>query len=116
MWGLFLSSERLAITPGDSVIYYFPLEMSASVRGCCCLVVFKLKPSLYPTTSSVHQVSVLILHPRELQIMRSQTKTEKKQNNRELIKVGQSNANVPGTYGSTNQHANQEDENLKKKM
>ena len=41
-------------------------------------------------------------------------KTEKKQNNREVIKVGQSNANVPGTYGSTNQHANQENENLKK--
>ena len=41
-------------------------------------VVFTLNRTFYPTTSAVHPVSVLILHPREIQIMRSQTETEKK--------------------------------------
>ena len=46
-------------------------------RQCVC-VVFTLNRSFYPTTSAVHPVSVLILHPREIQIMWSQTvETEK---------------------------------------
>ena len=37
------------------------------------VVVFTLKRSFYPTTSAVHPVSFLILHPREIQILWSQT-------------------------------------------
>ena len=37
------------------------------------VVVFTLHRSFYPTTSAVHPVSVLILHPREMQILWSQT-------------------------------------------
>ena len=40
-------------------------------------VVFTLNRSFYPTTSAVPPVSFLILHPREIQIMWSQTETEK---------------------------------------
>ena len=39
-------------------------------------VVFTLNRSFYPTTS-VHPVSALILHPREIQIMWSQTVRQK---------------------------------------
>ena len=41
------------------------------------VVVFTLNRAFYPTSSAVHPVSVLILHPREIQIMWSQTDSEK---------------------------------------
>ena len=41
------------------------------------VVVFKLDRSFYPTTSAVPPVSFLILHPRETQIMWSDSETEK---------------------------------------
>ena len=44
--------------------------------GWYVCVVFILNRSFYPSTS-VHPVSVLILHPREIQITWSQTETEK---------------------------------------
>ena len=43
----------------------------------CNIVVFTWNRSFYPTTSAVPSVSFLILHPRETQIMWSQTETEK---------------------------------------
>ena len=47
------------------------------------VVVFTLKRSFYPTTSAVHPVSFLILHPREIQILWSdsinRSETEKNQ-------------------------------------
>ena len=46
----------------------------------CVLLSFTLNRSFCPR--SVHPVSVLILNPREIQIMWSQTETEKNQNNR----------------------------------
>ena len=42
------------------------------------VVVFTLKRSFYPTTSAVHPVSFLILHPREIQILWSQTVRQRK--------------------------------------
>ena len=42
------------------------------------VVVFTLNRSFYPTTSAVPPVSFLILHPREIQIMWSQTVRQKK--------------------------------------
>ena len=44
-------------------------------------VVFTLNRSFYSTTS-VHPVSVLTFHPREIQILWSQTETDKNKNNR----------------------------------
>ena len=41
------------------------------------VVVFTFNRSFYPTTSAVPPVSFLILHPREIQILWSQTETEK---------------------------------------
>ena len=54
------------------------------------IVVFTLiNRSFYPTTSAVHPVSFLILHPREIQIMWSQTvKTEKHQTKKSRINQG----------------------------
>ena len=43
------------------------------------VVVFTLNRSFYPTTSAVPPVSFLILHPREMQIMWSQTVRQKNQ-------------------------------------
>ena len=43
-----------------------------AVRTAIVCVVFTLNHCFYPTTS-VHAVSVLILHPREIQILWSQT-------------------------------------------
>ena len=73
------------------------VEVTVVVVAVVVFVVFTLNRTFYPTTSAVHPVSVLILHPREIQIMRSQTETEKKKRNRELFKVSQSDADVPGT-------------------
>ena len=42
-------------------------------------VVFTFNRSFYPTTSAVPPVSFLILHPREIQIMWSQTVRQKNQ-------------------------------------
>ena len=42
------------------------------------VVVFTLNRYFYPTTLAVHPVSVLILHPREIQIMWSQTVRKRK--------------------------------------
>ena len=42
------------------------------------VVVFTLNRSFYPTTSAAPPVSVLILHPREVQIMWSQTVRQRK--------------------------------------
>ena len=42
------------------------------------VVFFTLNRSFYPTTSSVPAVSFLILHPREIQIMGSQTVRKRK--------------------------------------
>ena len=42
------------------------------------VVVFTLNRSFYPTTSAVPPVSFLILHPREMQIMWSQTVRQRK--------------------------------------
>ena len=47
--------------------------------GVC--VAFTLNRSFYSTTS-VHLVSVLILHHREIQVLWSQTVRQKNQNNR----------------------------------
>ena len=47
------------------------------------VVVFTLNCSFYPTTSAAHPVSVLILYPREIQIMWSQTVRQRKNKNRE---------------------------------
>ena len=53
---------------------------TAAVVDIVIVVVFTLNRSFYPTTPAVHPVSVLILHPREIQILWSQTvKTEKNQ-------------------------------------
>ena len=52
------------------------------------VVVFTLNRSFYPTTSAVPPVSFLILHPREMQIMWSQTVRQRKTKNRGKIKVG----------------------------
>ena len=43
------------------------------------VVVFTLDRSFYPTSSAVPTASFLILHPREIQIMRSKTMREKNQ-------------------------------------
>ena len=43
------------------------------------VVVFELNRSFYSTTSAVPPVSFLILHPREIQIMWSDTEKEKNQ-------------------------------------
>ena len=42
------------------------------------VVVFTLNRSFYPTTSAVHPVFVLILHPREIQILRSVSERQKR--------------------------------------
>ena len=42
-------------------------------------VVFTLNRSFYPTISAVPPVSFLILHPREIQILWSDSETEKNQ-------------------------------------
>ena len=42
------------------------------------VVVFTLYRSFYPTTSAIPTVSFLILHPREIQILWSQTLRKKK--------------------------------------
>ena len=42
------------------------------------VVVFTLNRSFYPRTSPVPPVSLLILHPREIQIMWSQTERQRK--------------------------------------
>ena len=66
-----------------------------------------MKP-FYPTTSAVHPVSALgfILYV-EIQILGSQTETEKKKiaSESRYVLVGKSSANVPGTRA---QHTNQE--------
>ena len=43
------------------------------------IVVFTLNRSFYPTTSAVPPVSFLILDPREIQILWSDSETEKNQ-------------------------------------
>ena len=55
--------------------------LSSVKKQICVCVVFTFSRSFFPTTS-VHPVSVLILHPREIQMLWSQTEIEKKQNNR----------------------------------
>ena len=50
------------------------------VAGVC--VVCTLSPSLCPTSSAVHPVSVLVLHPREIQILRSHTVRKRSLQNR----------------------------------
>ena len=57
-------------------------------RVCVVCVVFTLNRSFYPTTS-VHPVSVLIVHPREIQILWSQTVRQGKPKQPQLIKVKQ---------------------------
>ena len=47
-------------------------------------------------------MSVLILQPREMQIMWSQTETAKNQNNRNSSRQGELNASVPGTRTQQN--------------
>ena len=42
------------------------------------VAVFTINRSFYPTTSAVPQVSFLILHPREIQILWSQTVRQRK--------------------------------------
>ena len=44
------------------------------------VVVFTLNRTFYPTSSAVPPVSFLILHPKEIQFVWSQTETEKKKN------------------------------------
>ena len=63
------------------------LGIWSTVCGRYC-VVFTLNRSFYSTTS-VHTVSVLILHPREVQIMWSQTETREKPKQPQLMKVRQ---------------------------
>ena len=73
------------------------------VHCCCCCFCFcclHIKPFVLPNIiSSTPTVSVLVLHPREIQILWSQTVKQRKtkQSNGELFQVGKSNANVPGT-------------------
>ena len=57
------------------------------VAGTRVYVVFTLNRSFYST--SVHPVSVLILHPREMQILWSQAETEKNLKQPQFIKVRQ---------------------------
>ena len=50
------------------------------IAAVVVVVAFTYYRSSYPTTSAVHPVSVLILHPREMQILWSQTvETERNQ-------------------------------------
>ena len=60
------------------------------------VVVFTLNRSFYHTTSAVPPVSFLIPHPREIQVLWSQTVRQRK-TKRSIIKVGKSSASVPGT-------------------
>ena len=57
---------------------HWNIDLFLIVTAVC--FAFTLNGSLYST--SVHPVSVMILHPREIQIMWSQTETEKTRNNR----------------------------------
>ena len=69
---------------------------------CCCLHV---TPPYLPNdiASAVHPVSVRILHPREIQIMWSHTVRQKK-TDCEVIYVGKSSANAPGTTTQRKRH------------
>ena len=77
------------------------------------VVVCTLSRSFYPTTSAVPPVSFLILHPREIPIMWSQTVRQK---NQTLIKVGKSSAGVPGTRAQQNENATRKVKARKKKV
>ena len=72
------------------------------------VVVFTLNRSFYPTTSAVHPVSVLILHPREMQILWSQTVRQRK-TKRWRIKVGKSSTSV---YRVRDVHGTKKSRNL----
>ena len=56
------------------------------------VVVFTLNISFNPTSSAVHLVSVLILHPREIQMMWSQTVRQTNKIRERIKVVGTSNA------------------------
>ena len=78
---------------------------SAAVLVVNLVIVFTVNRSFYPTTSAVPRVSLLVLHPREIGILRSLTETHRKNQSRELIKVrGKSSANVPGTRAQQKRH------------
>ena len=79
------------------------LQHLEGVQRTCCVVrvVFTSNRFFYSTTS-VDPVSVLILQPREMQIMWSQTETAKNQNNRNSSRQGELNASVPGTRTQQN--------------
>ena len=83
--------------------------------GIVVVVVFTLNRSFYPTTSPVPPVPFLILHPRELQILWSQTVRQRK-TKRWRIKVGKSSASVPGTRArQTNKKRHQRNKSYEKK-
>ena len=65
--------------------------------SCCCL---HIKPFFYPTTSAVPPVSFVILHPREIHIMWSDS-SERKNKSREVIKVGEIKCSKRTGYEST---------------
>ena len=70
---------------GVDEMKYF--EVIVILSSWVVVVVFTLNRSFYPTTSAVPPVSFLILHPREIQIMWSQTLRDRK-TKRSRLKVG----------------------------
>ena len=89
---------------------FVPLLVKCYYIFVVIVVVFVLNRSFYPTPSpAVPPVSFLILHPREKLLLRrytfcDQTVREKNQT-REIIQVGKSSANVPGTRAQQKRHA-----------
>ena len=62
----------------------FVPNTSAFVVVVGVVVVFTLNPSFYPTTSVIHPVSVLIIHPRKIEILLSQTAKQEKLSGRQI--------------------------------
>ena len=71
------------------------------------VVVFTLNRSFYTTTSAAPPVSFLILHPRDIQIMWSQT-VRQRTNKRWRFRVRKSSASVPGTRVKKKKNATRE--------
>ena len=89
-------------------------QITNDIHGLVVVVVFKLNRSFYPTTSAVPPVSFLILRPREIQILLSQTVRQRK-TKRYRIKVGKSSASVQGTRAQQQQKSHPRNKRYEKK-
>ena len=79
------------------------------------VVVFSFNRSFYPTTSAVPPVSFLIIHPREIKTLWSQTVRQRK-SKRKRFKVRKSNASVSDTIAKQKDKRHRKNKSYEKKI